>query len=102
MSLTLPVLLADVVIPGHHFGMNSDEAPGSTAFVLMTLGFLVFLFIGFAIGAWVLWRREQSPPPHVKLLQEMSDEAEVDRLVAGEKSEPARDAWERDPDWWRR
>jgi hypothetical protein len=101
MTLTIPALLADVTIPGHDFGMHTDSAPGSTAFVVMTLGFLVFLFIGFAIGGYVLWRRQHSPPPHVKLLQELQDEAEVDRLAAGETKEPEGQSWERDPDWWK-
>ncbi len=56
-------LLADIIIPGHHFGLKAESAPGSEAFVVMTLGFLVFLFIGFGIGAYVLWRRERHPAP---------------------------------------
>lgn len=114
MPLTLPPLLADMSIPGHDFGIHSDVAPGSEAFVAMTLGFLVFLFLGFAIGGWVLWRRERHPSPHRRLLMEL--EAEVDDqldLDPPEQPSTARDRpppqpkpepnpWERDGDWWKK
>lgn len=96
-------LLADITIPGHHFGLKAESAPGSEAFVVMTLGFLVFLFVGFGIGAYVLWRRERHPAPHRKLLMELAEESSEERLAANEPRKPEPDAkpWERDADWWK-
>lgn len=96
-------LLADITIPGHHFGLKAESAPGSEAFVVMTLGFLVFLFIGFGVGAYVLWRRERHPAPHRKLLMELADEASQERTTSREAKAPNPDAnpWERDADWWK-
>ncbi len=95
-------LLADIVIPGHHFGITSEPAPGSDAFVLMTLSFLVFLFIGFALGGYILWRRSQHPAPHLKLLMELEDEEATEQLPKTEPAEPEPKTWEREADWWKK
>jgi hypothetical protein len=104
MTLTLPSLLADMSMPGHDFGIKSESAPGSEAFVIMTLGFLVFLFIGFAIGGYVLWRRERHPEPHRQLLKELEDEETAEQLATSEPTEPkpAPKPWEREADWWKK
>lgn len=110
MPLTLPSLLANVALSGQEFGIRSQAAPGSEAFVASTLGFLVFLFIGFAIGGWVLWRREQHPEPHRQLLMELEaeedDKAELPEQPSTAKdrrpSKPPPKPWEREGDWWKR
>jgi hypothetical protein len=104
MTLTFPSLLADMSMPGHNFAIKSESAPGSEAFVLMTIGFLAFLFVGFAISGYVLWRRESRPEPHRQLLMELEDEANTERLAKGESKEREPDSkpWERDGDWWKK
>lgn len=96
--------LADIVIPGHHFGQVSESVPGADAFVLVTLGLLAFLFGGFTVAAFVLWRREQHPTPDKRLLMELEEEESHPVSTAPEeKQEPqvqAR-AWEKPADWWK-
>lgn len=96
--------LADIIIPGHQFGITSERSEAAEAFVLMTVGFLVFLFIGFAIGGYVLWRRERHPSPESQLLMELEDEEDAERLAAGETKDPKPDPkpWEREADWWKK
>ncbi|MDB6117118.1 MAG: hypothetical protein JWO08_899, partial [Verrucomicrobiaceae bacterium] len=87
--------LADVVIPGHHFGQVTESAPGSDAFVLITLSLLAFLFGAFAVAAIVLWHRERRPAPHRKLLMEIEeDEAPPDAQAAGREEKDSRQPWE--------
>ena len=95
-------ILADIVIPGHHFGITTEPAPGSDAFVLMTLGFLVFLFIAFGVGGYILWRRSQHPAPHLKLLMELEEEATQQPLAKTELNAPDSRPWEQDADWWKK
>ena len=110
MPFTLPPLLADMTIPGHQFGIRSETAPGSEAFVVLTLGFLTFLFIGFAVGGYVLWLRERHPKPHCQLLMELEAEADEDETSSPapppvsqdrKPAKPKPKAWERDGDWWK-
>lgn len=110
MSFTLPSLLADMTIPGHEFGIRSETAAGSEAFVATTLGFLVFLFLGFALGGWVLWRRERYPAPHQKLLMELEEEEEGPSDPGSQPTSPGKHtpakpqpkAWEREANWWQK
>ncbi len=103
--------LADIVIPGHHFGQVTESVPGADAFVLMTLGLLAFLFGGFTVAAFILWRRERHPTPDKRLLMELEEEEE--REHSRPPSQPARagpeeeaggtaQPWERPADWWRK
>ena len=96
-------LLADIVIPGHHFVIKSESAPGSDAFVLMTLGFLAFLFIGFSIAGYILWRRSHDPEPHNRLLMELEKDQAAEHLTTGKDEDPTLKPkpWERDADWWK-
>lgn len=82
----------------------------------MTLGFLVFLFLGFCLGGYVLWRRERDPEPHRKLLMELEDEEAAgsegkDKDATDEpqteprprrEGKPPAKSWERDGDWWKK
>ncbi len=99
-------LLADIVMPGHHFGQQTEQVAGSDAFVLMTLGFLSFLFGAFVVAGYVLWRRQAHPEPHRRLLMEMehADEeaAEPHAAATGPEEEPPARPWEREADWWRK
>jgi hypothetical protein len=74
-------------------------------FVLINLAFLFFMLGFFACWSWLIWRRTTKPPPHIKLIIEMQEEAEVDETKTGETSaagESERAPWERDPDWWQK
>lgn len=100
-------LLADIVLPGHHFGEVTERAAGSDAFVLMTLGFLGFLFGAFVAAAIVLWRRQSHPEPHRQLLIEMEKQTDDNKpetaTTAGSPEDtPASKPWEREPDWWKK
>ncbi len=97
-------LPASIVMHGQHFGISSEAAPGSTAFVLLTLAVLGFLFAGFACGAWVLYRREKRPTPHQQLLMELENEDHAGQLAAGEHGTIAQELkpWEREADWWQK
>ena len=98
-------LLADVIIPGHYFGQVTEPAPGSDAFVLVTLGLLAFLFGAFSIAALVLWHRGQRPSPHRRLLMEMEEEQSPspasETRAAGPEHEAPRQPWEQRADWWK-
>ena len=96
-------LLADVVIPGHHFGQVSEPVPGADAFVLMTLAILAFLFGAFTAAAVVLWRRKHRPSPHRRLLMELEDEGDQLPSTKGSSDDesPAQ-PWERKADWWKK
>ena len=96
-------LLADVIIPDQHFGLVSEVAPGSEAFVLFTLGLLAFLFGAFTAAAYVLWRREKHPAPHRRLLMELDEDHPLPPpKTAGHDDESgAQQPWERKADWWK-
>jgi hypothetical protein len=74
--------------------------------VLFTLGTLLFLLGAFAMWAWLIWLRTTNPPPHVKLLMELEDEAGVEAedkaptMTPLEEPEP-KAPWEQSPDWWK-
>lgn len=101
MKMLSIALLADMVIPGKNFGITSEKNGAGDAFVLMTLGFLFFLFGAFAFAGWCLWRRETQPEPHVQLLMEM-EQADEEPLVPGSESVPEPKAWEQPADWWKK
>ena len=97
-------LLADIIIPGHHFGISSERSAAAEAFVMMTVGFLFVVLLFLGIAGWVLWRRYKHPEPHRQLLIELDDE-EAEK--AATKSIPKKDhkpepkSWEREADWWK-
>ena len=94
-------LLADIVLPDHHFGQVTELAAGSEAFVLMTLGFLGFLFGAFVAAGIVLWRRQTHPEPHRRLLMEMEQQdsaQQASTAAGGDAGQP----WEREADWWKK
>lgn len=101
-------LLADVVIPGH-FGQATESAPGSDAFVLITLSLLAFLFGAFTVAAIVLWHRERRPAPHRQLLMEMEAQEALPeppfdpktQAAVGEEDIPHH-PWEQKADWWKK
>ena len=100
MKVVPIALLADMFIPGKNFGITSEKTGAGDAFVLMTLGFLFFLFGAFAFAAWGFWKRETKPEPHVQLLMEME---QGDEESAAPNPEPPSEekAWEKPPDWWK-
>jgi hypothetical protein len=103
MTSALTVLLAEVIPSSQTFGLQAESAPGSEAFVLLTLGILGFLFASFVFAGYVLWRRETKPAPHTQLLMELESEETAEKLLqkAGrDEAEPK--PWERDSDWWKR
>jgi hypothetical protein len=85
------------VIPG------SEVVPAAEWFVIVTLVTLFFLLGCLAALMWGIWRRSVNPPPHVRLLMEMSEEegAHEARAGAGTGEEKPTAPWERDADWWR-
>ena len=97
-------LLADIVLRDHPFGQGTEPAAGSDAFVLMTLGFLGFLFGAVVAAGIVLWRRQTRPEPHRRLLMEMEqqDSAQQASATTGGDAESARQPWEREADWWKK
>ena len=100
-------LLADVVIPGHHFGQVSDPVPGSDAFVLVTLSLLAFLFGAFTAAAVVLWRRENRPSPHRRLLMELEEQGSKlppppEPMTKSGEDDASPRSWERRADWWKK
>ena len=97
--LSIP-LLADMVIPGKSFGITSEKTGAGDAFVLMTLGFLFFLFGVFAFAAWRFWKRETKPEPHVQLLMELEQDEEEPTTSKAEP-QPEAQAWEQPADWWK-
>ncbi|MDB6137504.1 MAG: hypothetical protein JWO94_576 [Verrucomicrobiaceae bacterium] len=98
-------LLADIVIPGHHFGQVTEQAPGSEAFVLVTLVVLAFLFGSFIVAALVLWHRGRRPAPHRQLLMEMEEEEAgpppPKPKAIGNEDKIRRHPWEQQADWWK-
>ena len=101
-------LAADILLPGHHFGMVTEPVAGSDAFVLTTLGFLGFLFGAFTVAAIVLWRRQAHPEPHRRLLMELEDQQQDQQTTPREATnapgvddEPQAQPWERKADWWK-
>ncbi len=103
MTSALTVLLAEVLPSSSSFGLKAESAPGSEAFVLLTLGILGFLFASFAFAGFVLWRRETKPAPHTQLLMELESEETTEELLqnAG-RDEVEPKPWERDQDWWKK
>lgn len=93
-------LLADMVIPGKNFGITSEKTGAGDAFVLMTLGFLFFLFGVFAFAAWGFWKRETKPEPHVQLLMELEQD-EAEPVAPKVEPLPETKAWEQPADWWK-
>lgn len=82
--------------------------PAAEMFVLFTLATLFFILGAFATWMWVIWRRAQHPPPHVKLLMELADEEEEaaqaarTRHAGPEDDDTPAQPWERSADWWRK
>lgn len=101
MKMLSIALLADMVIPGKNFGITSEKNGAGDAFVLMTLGFLFFLFGAFAFAGWCLWRRKMQPDPHVRLLMEM-EQVEEESALPGTEPVPETQAWEQPADWWKK
>jgi hypothetical protein len=100
MKVVPIALLADMFIPGKNFGITSEKTGAGDAFVLMTLGFLFFLFGAFAFAAWGFWKRETKPEPHVQLLMEL-EHAEDEPTAPQAEPLPQPKAWEQPADWWK-
>jgi len=80
-----------------------EWAEASDWFVIITLATLFFLLGSFAAWAWMIWRRTTKPAPHVRLLMELEDDQERERLAATGHDIPKDSAsWERSPDWWKK
>lgn len=100
MKIVLLPVLADMGIPGKNFGIRSEATGAGDAFVLMTLGFLFFLFAAFAYAAWYFWKRETCPEPHVLLLMELEGDEPSDAPTSESPVEGIKE-WEQSPDWWK-
>jgi hypothetical protein len=96
-------MFANFVIPGKNFGLHSEETAGGDAFILITLAFLFFVLGIGVISAWILWKRQHHPLPHMQLLMEIEQEAQLTAPVEPTaQSGSSEQAWEKDPDWWRK
>lgn len=96
-------LLADITIPGQHFGVASERSDAVEAFVIFTLGTLFGVFLMFALAGWVLWRRQKHPEPHRQLLIALEDDAPQEPLATSDNAPPKPEPkpWERSGDWWK-
>jgi hypothetical protein len=98
-------LQADMSLPAKHFGLHSEGSAAADSFVLINLAFLFFVLgIGF-VCAWLLWRRQTRPQPHVRLMMELAEEQSeppkpASGKVVNQGSDSAND-WEKDPEWWK-
>ena len=96
--------LADIIIPGQHFGISSERSAAAEAFVMMTLGILFVLLALFGLAAWVLWRRYKYPEPHRQLLIELEAESAPrtqPKTTPDEEPKSELKSWEREADWWK-
>ncbi|MBK8090816.1 MAG: hypothetical protein IPK32_02145 [Verrucomicrobiaceae bacterium] len=85
---------------GHATAMQ----PAAEGFVMFTLATLFFTLGCFVTWMWFIWRRGRNPPPHIRLIMELADDEEREKLTAARSGAPAEEKqpWERDADWWRK
>jgi MFS superfamily sulfate permease-like transporter len=90
----------------HHLSQNTargEAIPAAEAFVLLTLGFFLGMVAAVALSAWVLYRRSAKPEPHRRLLLEMEEREQHTELSRSEPPQAdQQQAWEQDPDWWKK
>ncbi|MBL9131927.1 MAG: hypothetical protein JNG86_12045 [Verrucomicrobiaceae bacterium] len=100
-------LIAHLAWPGRRGAAEMVPNPAAEVFVLVTLATLFFILAAFATWMWLLWRRAQNPPPHVRLLMELQDEEEQQKTTRGmpagpDDEEKPSQPWERAADWWKK
>ncbi len=77
-------------------GFNSEYIPAADALALSLIALLLFCLVCFAIGAWVLWRREKRC---AVVSTEIRGTTQINYNSAPAKN---RKSWERDEDWWKK
>jgi hypothetical protein len=91
-------LLADMTLPAKNFGLQSERTEAADTFVLITLAFLFFVLGIGLVSAWLLWRRQTRPQPHVQLMMELEQQHTIPQLSSTPNT---LSPWEKDPDWWK-
>lgn len=104
--LAFPVFLQPSAATGS--GAAGEHVVAMDLFVLINLGFLLFMLGFFGCFAWIIWRRTTKPAPHIQLLMELDEELSRESAAETEAagSHPAQEAerapWEREQDWWKK
>jgi hypothetical protein len=106
--IPVPVLIAHMTWQRRSGVAEMVPNPAAEMFVLFTLATLFFILGAFATWMWLIWRRTNNPPPHVRLIMELQDEEEERQQIREKAAAPGEDEqtppqpWERPADWWRR
>lgn len=77
-------------------GINPEYIPTADTAVWSLLALLFFCILCFAIGAWVLWRREKR---RSAIIVATTEEGQVTGKKTPKKSQ---EPWERDENWWKK
>ena len=75
--------------------------PASEGFVMFTLATLFFTLGCFVTWMVFIWRRSVNPPPHVRLIMEVQEEASREEHQPAAEDAP-KQPWEKNADWWRK
>lgn len=67
-------------------------------FTLATLFFTLGCFVTWMV---FIWRRGVNPPPHVRLIMEVQEEASREEHQPAAEDAP-KQPWEKNADWWRK
>ncbi len=90
-------------------GQPLAPSEASDLFVILHLCCLFFLLGCIATSAWIIWRRNYRPPPHLQLVMELhydeDDQEEASpspQSTSSSKESPAPEPWEKPADWWKK
>lgn len=86
---------------GHGAKVPPELAPASEGFVMFTLATLFFTLGCFVTWMVFIWRRGVNPPPHVRLIMEVQEEASREEHQPAAEDTP-KQPWEKNADWWRK
>lgn len=87
-----------------------EPSPAGNAFAAAHLALIFGVFAGFAIFAWILYRRSKAPNKEREFIEELHEEQqqrEIDRenrkrSGAGGEKEESLEPWEKSGDWWKK
>jgi hypothetical protein len=100
MTSNHPALPPLAALRGPGFGIEDGQAASAAdGAALVMLGVIFFVVGLIGVFAWTMKRRAQRPDPTLEFLSRLHDESP--EPGSGDETTPAREKWERPPDWWK-